>query len=159
MCCCVQKEEKSDDSIHKNYQDPKDNHIKQRLSYETFLKKTAALLVTNTIRYSKTVTLNRADAVFVHSVSVSSFIRNEAEELDFLGALVSDDLVCDPVEDVKDQEHQRERRPGYSVDPLRSVHKLLPVYFRVLQDRRLLDRVGRSTFDRGAVVAGKTSVL
>lgn len=75
-------------------------------------------------------------------------------ELDFPGALVSDDLVCDPVEDVKDQEHQRERRPGYSVDPLGSVHKLLPVYFRVLQDGRLLDGVGRSAF-----VGGKPSVL
>lgn len=102
------------------------------------------MLVRNTVRYPQTVTV---------SLLVAS------SELDFPGALVSDDLVCDPVEDVKDQEHQRERRPGYSVDPLRSVHKLLPVYFRVLEDGRLLDGVGRSAFDHGAVVAGKPSVL
>lgn len=140
MCCRVQKEEKSDDSSHKNDQDPKDSHIKQRLSYETFQKQN-----------KKSCSRTRSD-IQRRCFCPQCFCG----ELHFPGALVSDDLVRDPVKDVKDQEHQRERRPGYRVDPLRSVHKLLPVYFRVL---RLLDRVARGTFDRRAVVAGKASVL
>lgn len=68
--------------------------------------------------------------------------------LDIPGTVVSDDLVCDPVEDVKDEESQRERRSSYGVNPLCSVDKLASVCFCVLQDRRRVDAVHRGAFDR-----------
>jgi len=37
-----------------------------------------------------------------------------------------DDLVGNPVEDVEDEESQREAGPGDGVYPLGSVHKLFP---------------------------------
>lgn len=76
--------------------------------------------------------------------------ENERARLDFPGAVVSDDLVCDPVKDVEDEESQRERRSGYGVNPLCSVHKLASVWLCVLQARRL-DAVHRGTFHRVSV--------
>lgn len=43
----------------------------------------------------------------------------------FVDVLMPDDLVGDPVEDVEDEEGQREGSPGDGVYPLGSIHKLL----------------------------------
>lgn len=79
--------------------------------------------------------------------------------LDLPGAVVSDDLVCDPVEDVEDEESQRERRSGYGVDSFGSVDKLSSVWLRVLEDRRCLDAVCRGTFERIAIFNTRCHVI
>ncbi len=70
----------------------------------------------------------------------------------FGGALVSDDLVGDPVEDVEDEEDQREGGAWDGVDPLRSVHKLLTVHVCVLRDGRRRIGVRLRVFDRRPVL-------
>ena len=57
-----------------------------------------------------------------------------------------DDLVGDPVEDVEDEECQREGGPGDSVYPLGSIHKLLPHGVQVFGGRQLRDRCWSGVF-------------
>lgn len=65
---------------------------------------------------------------------------------------MSDDLVRDPVEDVEDEEGEREGGARYGVDPLRSVHELLPVHVRVSQDDRRRVCVRLRVFNRRPVL-------
>lgn len=51
---------------------------------------------------------------------------SRVQPLVFVGGLMPDDLVGNPVEDIEDEEGQRKGSPGNCVYPLGSVHKLLP---------------------------------
>ena len=70
--------------------------------------------------------------------------------------LVPDDLVGDPVEDVEDEECQRKGRPGDSVYPLGSVHKLLLHGVYVFGDWWLRVRNWSSVLDSWAVLRWQT---
>lgn len=62
--------------------------------------------------------------------------------------LVPDDLVGDPVEDIKDEECHRKGGPGDGVYPLRPVHKLLLHGVDVLGDGWLRVRSWSGVLDR-----------
>lgn len=56
--------------------------------------------------------------------------------------LVSQDFICQPVEDVEDQEAHWENGSGNGVDPLRPLHEA-PAYFVEAQTRRQVGEHGR----------------
>ncbi|KAL6485343.1 hypothetical protein MHYP_G00073880 [Metynnis hypsauchen] len=94
---------------------------------------------------------SHAKLFLVCCFSAEAPVPNHARPLHFGGGPVSDYFVSDPVEDVEDEEGQREGRSGDGVDSLRSVHELPPVVLGVLQDGRLLDGISRGAFHRRTV--------
>lgn len=74
----------------------------------------------------------------------------------FVDVFIADDLVGNPVEDVEDEESQRESSPGDGVYPLGSVHKLFPHGVNVLGGRRLRVWSGSRVLNCRAVLSGQT---
>ncbi|KAL7866275.1 hypothetical protein SRHO_G00115220 [Serrasalmus rhombeus] len=91
--------------------------------------------------------------------SAEAPVPKHARPLHFGGGPVSDYFVSDPVEDVEDEEGQREGRSGDGVDSLRSVHELPPVVLGVLQDGRLLDGISRGAFHRRTVFHARSHAV
>lgn len=84
------------------------------------------------------------------------YSSKQIKSLFLVDVLMSDDLVGDPVEDVEDEESQRESGSGDSVYPLGSVHKLLPHGVYVLWDWWLRVRSWSSVFNSWAILRWQT---